>query len=179
MTVLLGRQRAVLYRRTSLLLSTLSLCRLYVCRFAWKREQPDIYLYKLLKYISINHNSCISSIGLFSVFFSAKFHCIDRYIFSGEILSFSLEMTCDSCRFYGQCWIDLDSEPSPSDIFGTMQAVAYISLYIYICWHYPLYRLTHLCPELRSTFAVRETASLGQQMLNATVGKNGLNRVLQ
>ena len=34
--------------------------------------------------------------------------------------------------------------------------------------------LTHLCPPLRSTFAVREMASLGQQMLNATVGKNGL-----
>jgi len=73
------------------------------------------------------------------------------------------------------------------------------------------YRLTHLCPPLHSTFAVRETAlnplkplrddsalralstltglrgtpavpplcretqSLGQQMLNATVGINGLN----
>ena len=35
--------------------------------------------------------------------------------------------------------------------------------------------LTHLCPPLRSTFAVRETASLGQQMLSATVGINGLN----
>ena len=34
--------------------------------------------------------------------------------------------------------------------------------------------LTHLCPPLGSTFAVRETASLGQQMLNATVGINGL-----
>ena len=34
--------------------------------------------------------------------------------------------------------------------------------------------LTHLYPPLRSTFAVRETASLGQQMLNATVGTNGL-----
>ena len=29
--------------------------------------------------------------------------------------------------------------------------------------------LTHFCPPLRSTFSVRETASLGQQMLNATV----------
>ena len=35
--------------------------------------------------------------------------------------------------------------------------------------------LTHLCPPLRSTMAVRETQSLGQQMLNATVGKNGLS----
>ena len=53
--------------------------------------------------------------------------------------------------------------------------------------------ITHLCPPLRSTFAVRETASLGimgeprvpplcretqslgQQMLNATVGINGLS----
>ena len=34
--------------------------------------------------------------------------------------------------------------------------------------------LTHSCLPLRSTFAVRETASLGQQMLNATVGINGL-----
>ena len=34
--------------------------------------------------------------------------------------------------------------------------------------------LTHLCPPLRSTFAVRETQSLGQQMLNVTVGINGL-----
>ena len=34
--------------------------------------------------------------------------------------------------------------------------------------------LTHLCQPLRSTFAVRETQSLGQQMLNATVGINGL-----
>ena len=34
--------------------------------------------------------------------------------------------------------------------------------------------LNYLCPPLRSTFAVRETASLGQQMLNATVGINGL-----
>ena len=30
---------------------------------------------------------------------------------------------------------------------------------------------------MRSTFAVRETASLGQQMLNAPLGINGLNRV--
>ena len=37
-------------------------------------------------------------------------------------------------------------------------------------------QLTHLCPPLRSTFAVRETQSLGQQMLNATVGINGLIR---
>ena len=36
--------------------------------------------------------------------------------------------------------------------------------------------LNYLCPPLRSTFAVRETASLGQQMLNATVGINGLIR---
>ena len=34
--------------------------------------------------------------------------------------------------------------------------------------------LTHLCRPVRSTFAVRETASLGQQMLNAPVGINGL-----
>ena len=34
--------------------------------------------------------------------------------------------------------------------------------------------LTHFCPPLRSTFAVREKQSLGQQMLNATVGINGL-----
>ena len=31
---------------------------------------------------------------------------------------------------------------------------------------------------MRSTFAVRETQSLGQQMLNATVGINGLNHRL-
>ena len=63
-------------------------------------------------------------------------------------------------------------------------------------------QLTHLCPPLRSTFAVRETASLGimgaprvpplyretqslgQHMLelsceNATVGKNGLRALLK
>ena len=34
--------------------------------------------------------------------------------------------------------------------------------------------LTHLCRWVRSTFAVRETQSLGQQMLNAPVGINGL-----
>ena len=37
-----------------------------------------------------------------------------------------------------------------------------------------LQALTHLCPPLLSTFAVRETASLGQQMLNAPLGINGL-----
>ena len=37
-----------------------------------------------------------------------------------------------------------------------------------------VHELTHLCPPLCSTFAVRETASLGQQMLNATVDINGL-----
>ena len=37
-----------------------------------------------------------------------------------------------------------------------------------------LYELTHLCRPVRSTFAVRKTASLGQQMLNAPVGINGL-----
>ena len=31
----------------------------------------------------------------------------------------------------------------------------------------------YLCPPFRSTFAVRQTASLGQQMLNETVGING------
>ena len=36
--------------------------------------------------------------------------------------------------------------------------------------------LTHLCPPLRSTFAVRETQSLRQQMLSATVGINELIR---
>jgi len=35
--------------------------------------------------------------------------------------------------------------------------------------------LTHLCRPVRSTCAVRETASLGQQILNAPVGINGLN----
>ena len=35
-------------------------------------------------------------------------------------------------------------------------------------------RLSHLCRPVRSTFAVRETQSLGQQMLNAPVGINGL-----
>ena len=44
--------------------------------------------------------------------------------------------------------------------------------------------LTHFCPPLRFrnqvlTFAVRETASLGQQMFNATVGINGLNKLLK
>ena len=38
--------------------------------------------------------------------------------------------------------------------------------------------LTHLCRPLRSTFVVRETQSLGQQMLNATVGINGLTIIL-
>ena len=38
-------------------------------------------------------------------------------------------------------------------------------------------QLTHFCPPLRPTFAVRETQSLGQQMLDATVGINGLNTV--
>ena len=33
--------------------------------------------------------------------------------------------------------------------------------------------LTHLCRHVRSTFAVRETQSLGQKMLNAPVGING------
>ena len=36
--------------------------------------------------------------------------------------------------------------------------------------------LTHLCRTVRSTFAVRETQSLGQQMLNAPFGINGLTK---
>ena len=37
--------------------------------------------------------------------------------------------------------------------------------------------LVHLCRQVRSTFAVRETQSLGQQMLNAPVDINGLTWV--
>ena len=56
-----------------------------------------------------------------------------------------------------------------------IQVQLYIGMYIDHIFHVFIYFfLTHLCRTVRSTFAVRETASLGQQMLTAPVGINGL-----
>ena len=50
-----------------------------------------------------------------------------------------------------------------------------LSQHIYIYnYGFAYVRLSHLCRPLRSTFAVREIASFGQQMFNAPVGINGL-----